>query len=72
MKLLAADCEFDAFLDQALRDIFAIGIEYSSKPSCPQFFYYVVRLTNNRKNITEVMKFRWPNLSSSSSFFFFQ
>ena len=27
LKLLAAECEFDAFLDQALRDIFAIGIE---------------------------------------------
>ena len=26
LKLLAAECEFDAFLDQALRDIFAIGI----------------------------------------------
>ena len=73
LKLLAAECEFDAFHDQALRDIFAIGIEYSSKPWCPQFFSfidYVVRLTNNRKNITEVMKFHWPNLSSSYFFFF--
>ena len=26
LKLLAAECEFDAFLDQALSDIFAIGI----------------------------------------------
>ena len=26
LKLLAAECEFDALLDQALRDIFAIGI----------------------------------------------
>ena len=26
LKLLAAECEFDTFLDQALRDIFAIGI----------------------------------------------
>ena len=26
LKLLAAECEFDAFLDQALCDIFAIGI----------------------------------------------
>ena len=26
LKPLAAECEFDAFLDQALRDIFAIGI----------------------------------------------
>ena len=26
LKLLAAECEFDAFLDQALRDVFAIGI----------------------------------------------
>ena len=26
LKLLAAECEFDAFLDQALRYIFAIGI----------------------------------------------
>ena len=26
LKRLAAECEFDAFLDQALRDIFAIGI----------------------------------------------
>lgn len=26
LKLLAADCEFEAFLDQALRDIFALGV----------------------------------------------
>ena len=26
LKLLAADCEFDAFLDQALRDMFALGV----------------------------------------------